>query len=70
MNWTTEIPQKNGWYWTRYIDDHKSITILEYEFTEDRFKVYNDARETEEEVLHSNIPPNYVEWYGPIEPPI
>ena len=61
MNWTTDKPTKQGWYWWRYFMD--TIMVYVY-FDKGKGHVQYSGHGTEDTLSLLNG-----EWFGPLEPP-
>ena len=61
MNWTTECPKKEGWYWLHLDNEEKQIVIV-YVLSAER--MVSVGTETEgQPSLQKGV------WFGPLEPP-
>jgi hypothetical protein len=61
MNWTTEHPVKEGWYWFR-MDNEENRTVIVYVISADRMVAVGSDTE-------GNPALQKGAWYGPLEPP-
>ena len=61
MNWTTEYPITEGWYWFR-MDNEEKLTVIVYVITADRMVAIGTESEGNPAVQKGA-------WYGPIDPP-
>jgi hypothetical protein len=61
MNWTTDHPSKEGWYWLHLDNEEKQIVIV-YVLSAER--MVSVGTETEgQPSLQKGV------WFGPLEPP-
>jgi hypothetical protein len=61
MNWTTDHPTQEGWYWL-HLDNEKKQIVIVYVLSADR--MVSVGTETEgQPSLQKGV------WYGPLEPP-
>ena len=62
MNWTTEYPVKEGWYWFR-MDNEEKRTVIVYVISADRMVAIGTEHE-------GNPSHQKGSWFGPLEPPL
>ena len=61
MNWTTDSPIREGWYWLRLDNETKQVVIV-YVIDADRMVGIGTEAEGQPSLQKGT-------WYGPLEPP-
>ena len=61
MNWTTDAPTQEGWYWFR-ADGGDQRTVIVYVIRANRMIAIGDEREGNPAFQKGS-------WFGPLEPP-
>jgi hypothetical protein len=61
MNWTTDAPTQEGWYWFR-MDTGDKRTVMVYVVSPDRMLAVGDERGGHPAAQKGS-------WFGPVEPP-
>ena len=66
MDWTTEKPIKEGFYWIRFEERFEHLGVVEISRIDGMLHIFFPGGDENYELVdHFDA-----EWYGPLEPPI